>query len=170
MDFGFRPLQVLLGPWGKELREFEQQTLQQSFSLLATCKSKCQQQKNHTNRSGYFVSSTSLETLSLSPNTSSGTATCQINQGQLESSTKPLRSSSSGRTHQALSKSSRGNGGSPDRILRLEVFDTADGGWSGETGLAIWGRSGDTEGVAVTPFYWSLKLQSLRFFFFSIFT
>lgn len=125
--------------------------MQQSFSLLATC---------------YFVSSTSLETPSLSPNTSSGAATCQINQGQLESSTKSLHSSSSGRTHQVLSKSSRENGGSPDRILRLEVFDTADGGWSGETGLAIWGRSGDTEGVEVTFFYWSLKLQSLLFFLF----
>jgi hypothetical protein len=146
-----------------ELREFKQQTLQQSFSLLVTCKS-TSLQRNHTNKAGYFVSSTFSETLSLSPNTSSGAATCQINQGQLEFSTKSLRSSSSGRTHQALSKSSRGNGGFPDRMLRLEVFDTADGGWSGETGLAIWGRSGDTEGVAVTLFDWSLKLQSLLFF------
>lgn len=154
---------MLLGPWKKDPRGFEQQTLQQSFSLLATCKSMSLQQKEHSDKSDYFVSSMSLATHSLSPNTSSGAATCRINQGQVESSTKSLRFSSSGRTHQALSKSSRGNGGFPVRTLRLEVFDAADGGWSGETGLAIWGRSGDTEGVAVTRFDWSLKFQLLLF-------
>jgi hypothetical protein len=157
---------VLLKPWGRDPREFEQQTLQQSSSLLATCKSPSLQQNHHSNEAGYFVSSMSLATLSLSPNTSSGVATCQTNQDQVDFSTKSLRFSSSGRTHQALSKSSQGNGGVPDRILRLEVFDTADGGWSGETGLAIWDRPGDTEGVAVTQFDWSLKLQLLLFFFF----